>query len=71
MNRDLKKHISSLDDDQISRIMDDSSKTRLSIMYYGLLGNIQKIADNTLEVTEIFNQTFNLKKRCMFYAFCQ
>ncbi len=62
MNKSLKKFISSLDDIQIRRIQDDSSKTRLSIMYYGLMGNIQKIADNTIRLTEIFNQTFNLKK---------
>lgn len=61
MNDLLREYISSLDEEQIKRIQEDSSKTRLSIMYYGLMGNIQKIADNTCKLISIFQHTFNIK----------
>ncbi len=61
MNDLLREYISSLDEEQIKRIQEDSSKTRLSIMYYGLMGNIQKIADNTCKLISIFQRTFDIK----------
>lgn len=46
---------------QISRIQDDVSKTRLSILFYGMVRDFQKIAGNTLELLEVFNESFKIK----------
>ena len=45
---------------QIKRIQDASSKTRLSILYYGLLENCLIISDQTLNLLNIFRESFKL-----------
>ena len=50
-----------LDRRQILRIQDESSKTRLSILFYGLLNNSLKISEHTLNLLEIYRESFSLK----------
>ena len=52
---------------QIERIRDESSKTRLSIMFYAISGNCVMMAKQTVKLLEIFNEAFPLddrKKAC-------
>lgn len=48
------------DRNQISRIVNESSKTRLSILFYGIMGKTKKIASHTGELIEIFKKCFTL-----------
>lgn len=41
---------------QIARIREESSKTRLSIMYYAISGNCVMMAKQTIKLLEIFNE---------------
>ena len=41
---------------QIARICEESSKTRLSIMYYAISGNCVMMAKQTVKLLEIFNE---------------
>lgn len=59
----LKRLIVEFDKNQIKRIQDESSKTRLSILFYGLMGSIQKISEHTLNLLDIFNESFHLSNR--------
>jgi len=47
-----------LNEEQTSRIQDGSSKTRLSILYYAILGNSMMISKQNLRLLEIFNESF-------------
>lgn len=53
--RDLAEELNSL---QVVRIHDNSSKTRLSILYYGIIGNAMMISKQNLELLEIFEMSF-------------
>lgn len=46
---------------QIQRIQDGKSKTRLSILFYGLLGNSVKISERTKDLLDIFRESFDSK----------
>jgi Na+/phosphate symporter len=46
--------------DQIERIADDSSKTRLSILFYAIVGNCLMLAKQNIKLLEIFNESFKL-----------
>jgi hypothetical protein len=48
---------------QVERIQDDTSKTRLSILFYGFLRDSRQIAEHTLSLLEIFNKTFQLNHK--------
>ncbi|MBN1496825.1 MAG: inorganic phosphate transporter [Spirochaetes bacterium] len=48
------------DRNQISRIVNESSKTRLSILFYGIMGKTKKIAIHIGELVEIFKKCFTL-----------
>jgi len=50
----LDEMIREFDHNQIMRIQDNSSKTRLSILFYGFLWNAQRIARQTLLLLKIF-----------------
>jgi len=54
--------ISEFDRNQIGRIQDETSKTRLSILFYGFLRDSEKIARHTLNLLEIFDKTFDLSQ---------
>mgnify|MGYP000215224832 FL=1 len=43
---------------QMARIHDSSSKTRLSILYYSIVGNAMMLSKQNLELLEIFNLSF-------------
>lgn len=55
--------VSKFNENQIERIQDDSSKTRLSILFYGLLWDSQRIAEHTLMLLKIFEETFKFGKK--------
>ena len=60
---ELKKLIDKFDYNQIIRIQDVSSKTRLSILFYGLMGDAEKISYYTLQLIKIFNESMKPKRR--------
>jgi phosphate/sulfate permease len=47
---------------QIKRIQDESSKTRLSILFYGFMRDSQLIAESLLDLLKIFNDSFLNRK---------
>ncbi len=55
---DLRSLARKLNEGQTARIQDDSSKTRLSILYYAIIGNAMMISKQNLRLLEIFNETF-------------
>jgi len=46
---------------QVKRIQESKSKTRLSILFYGLLGNCVRISEGTKELLNIFKDSFDSK----------
>jgi hypothetical protein len=46
--------------EQIQRIQDDSSKTRLSILFYAIIGDCLMLAKQNIKLLEIFNESFKL-----------
>ncbi len=49
-------------ENQIERIRNDTSKTRLSILFYALIGNSVMLAKQNMLLLEIFNESFQLDK---------
>ena len=49
--------------EQIQRIIDDSSKTRLSILFYAIVGNCLMLAKQNIKLLEIFNESFKLDEQ--------
>jgi len=64
---DLYQHIRDLADQfnkvQIERIRNDTSKTRLSLLYYGILGNCLMLTKQNIKLLEIFNESFQFDKQ--------
>lgn len=58
IQRKLKALFKEFDKNQIKRIQNNESKTRLSMLFYGIMGNMQKISDHTLNLIRIYNITF-------------
>lgn len=56
------KMVEQLDMNQVKRIQDDSSKTRLSILFYGFLRDSRIIAEQTFELIEVFQESFRLER---------
>jgi phosphate/sulfate permease len=54
----LKDLIADFDKNQIQRIQDDSSKTRLSILFYGFIRDSRIIANKTCDMMKIFQESF-------------
>ncbi len=48
---------------QIERIRADTSKTRLSILFYAIVGNCIMIAKQNIKLLEIFNESFKLDEQ--------
>jgi phosphate/sulfate permease len=48
---------------QIERIRTGASKTRLSILYYGILGNCLMLTKQNIKLLEIFNESFQFDKQ--------
>jgi len=64
---DLYQYIRDLADEfnkiQIERIRNDASKTRLSLLYYGILGNCLMLTKQNIKLLEIFNESFQFDKQ--------
>ena len=45
--------------EQLKRIKNGESKTRLSILYFGLIGNVRKISKRTANLLELYQNTFH------------
>ena len=64
---DLYQHIRDLADQfnkvQVERIRNDTSKTRLSLLYYAILGNCLMLTKQNIKLLEIFNESFQFNKQ--------
>jgi hypothetical protein len=49
-----------LDESQVQRIQDNTSRTRLSILYYALIGNCKVISRQNLKLLRIFQDSFSV-----------
>ena len=59
--RKLKNLVTEFNKNQIKRIQDAESKTRLSILYYALMENSLNIAEQTQNLLDIFRESFTKK----------
>jgi hypothetical protein len=59
-NRRLRMLTREFDQNQIMRIQDNSSKTRLSILFYSFMWNTRKIAQQTINMLMIFQDPLRL-----------
>jgi phosphate/sulfate permease len=57
-DRRLRDLAAELNVQQAGRIKDSSSKTRLSILYYAIVGNAMMLSKQNLELLEIFDSSF-------------
>ena len=60
----LRELVDDFNENQIERIRDDSSKTRLSIMFYAISGNCVMMAKQNVKLLDIFNESFKLNQKC-------
>ena len=64
---DLYRHLGELADKfnvvQVERIRNDTSKTRLSLLYYAILGNCLMLTKQLIKLFEIFNESFQKDKK--------
>ena len=60
---DLKQLLEDYDLNQIDRIRSSVSKTRLSILFYGINNVCLKISEQTLRLLTIFEETFSLEEK--------
>ncbi len=64
---ELRELVDTFNANQIERIRDDSSKTRLSILFYAFSGNCVMMAKQNIKLMEILNEAFkedNSKNSC-------
>jgi phosphate/sulfate permease len=57
----LKQYLEDLDGTQIDRIRSSISKTRLSILFYGMNNVCLKISEKSLQLVAIFDETFKVE----------
>ncbi|MFZ7113333.1 MAG: inorganic phosphate transporter [Desulfatiglandales bacterium] len=62
-NERLQEMLTNLNKRQIVRIQAGASKTRLSILFYGVMWDIQKISQATLTLLKIFEDFFQLNHK--------
>jgi phosphate/sulfate permease len=55
-NAELQRLIRELDEEQIQRIQNNESKTRLSILFYSLVWDAAKIAEQTSQLRSVLNE---------------
>lgn len=60
----LRELVDDFNENQIQRIRDDSSKTRLSILFYAISGNCVMMAKQNVKLLDIFNESFKLNQKC-------
>ena len=53
-NREIRLLVDEFDENQVMRIQDNASKTRLSILYYSLAWDALKIAESATHVLAVF-----------------
>jgi len=58
LDADLRAYAAELNARQLPRIKDITSKTRLSILYYAIVGNAMMLSKQNLELLEIFDESF-------------
>jgi len=58
LDADLRAYAAQLNERQLPRIKDITSKTRLSILYYAIVGNAMMLSKQSLELLEIFENSF-------------
>ena len=63
LDAELRDFASQLNDRQVPRIKDITSKTRLSILYYAIVGNAMMLSKQNLELLEIFEESFGQFER--------
>jgi len=56
-NREMRMLVDEFDENQVLRIQDNTSKTRLSILFYSLAWDALKIAENATHVLEVFEDS--------------
>jgi Na+/phosphate symporter len=61
-NRELRILVDEFDENQVLRIQNNSSKTRLSILFYSLAWDALKIAENATYVLEVFEESIPVVK---------
>ena len=59
----MRKLADQFNQNQIERIRTDTSKTRLSILYYAIVGNCIMIGKQNIKLLEIFNESFKFDKQ--------
>jgi phosphate/sulfate permease len=59
----MRKLADQFNQNQIERIRDDTSKTRLSILYYAIIGNCLMLAKQNIKLLEIFNESFKFDEQ--------
>jgi hypothetical protein len=59
----LKETLDELDRNQVERIRSGASKTRLSILFYGINNAVLKISEQVLQLLTLFDETFALGKK--------
>jgi len=57
-DKKLRELAASLNEQQIGRIADRTSKTRLSILFYSIVGNAMMLSKQCLKLLEIFDESF-------------
>ncbi len=60
----LRELVDDYNENQIERIRNDTSKTRLSILFYAISGNCVMMAKQNVKLLDIFNESFRLNQRC-------
>ncbi len=63
LNRELRARVAAYDHQQIKRIQENRSKTRLSILFYSLMWDCQKIADNATALLTVFREPPMLERK--------
>ena len=64
---ELKEIMKKQNYDQVERILSETSKTRISILFYSILGNAMMISKQNIRLLEIFSAT--LSEASKFYEF--
>ena len=62
-HRELKHLVGDFNKNQVQRIQDGSSKTRLSVLFYGLTWDSQKIAEQSINLLKIFRNWLRLDSK--------
>jgi len=58
-NREIRILVDEFDENQVMRIQDNSSKTRLSILFYSLAWDALKISESATHVLEVFEESIS------------